>query len=289
MRRKTVRVKQQLPYRSTNLPCPAADIVTETDQAIEAMVFQRLSTQYPTFAFIGEETFVAGTTKLTDTPTFICDPIDGTTNFVHGFPAFCISLALAVERQPVIGVVYNAFLDELYTGMRGRGAFVTARGAPPVRLPYRQNPEPLRDLSTCLVGAEWGSDRRLQPNYAIKAALFEKLARDKRDGGAMAQNVRSMGSAALNCAFVATGQLDLYHEAGPWAWDVAAGYVLVREAGGCVVGGNPGEWEVGVEHRTYMFVRGDGQEKVEGELSAGQKGIVEEFWALLGEDRFTFE
>lgn len=88
----------------------AADIVTETDQAVETLIAARLRVKYPSFEFIGEETYAAGT-KIKNTPTFIVDPIDGTSNFVHGFPAVCISLGLVVEKQPTIGVVYNPFVD----------------------------------------------------------------------------------------------------------------------------------------------------------------------------------
>lgn len=86
----------------------AADIVTETDQTVEKVIYERLQQQFPTFAFIGEETFKDGST-LTDEPTFIVDPIDGTSNFVHGFPVVCVSIALVMQGQPTIGVIYNPF------------------------------------------------------------------------------------------------------------------------------------------------------------------------------------
>lgn len=86
--------------------------MTETDQAVEAHVSKRLSQAYPSFAFVGEETYVVGETRVTAAPTFVVDPIDGTTNFVHGFPEACISLGLAVDRKPAVGVVYNPFRDE---------------------------------------------------------------------------------------------------------------------------------------------------------------------------------
>jgi len=115
------------------------------------MVSSRLLEAYPSFDFIGEETYYQGQ-KLSDTPTFICDPIDGTTNFVHAFPAFCISLGLCVNKVPVVGVIYNAYLDELYTAIKGEGAFLLkgAEGGKSSgrkeRLPLKRDPEPLKHL-----------------------------------------------------------------------------------------------------------------------------------------------
>ncbi len=84
--------------------------MTETDRAVEALVSSRLAAAYPSFAFVGEETYKPGV-RVTEAPTFVVDPIDGTTNFVHGFPSACVSLGLAVARRPVVGVVYNPFQD----------------------------------------------------------------------------------------------------------------------------------------------------------------------------------
>lgn len=121
------------------------------------MVSSRLLKAYPSFEFIGEETYQPGQ-KLTDAPTFICDPIDGTTNFVHAFPAFCISLGFTMDKSPAVGVIYNAYLDQLYTGIKGKGSFLT-RGSQggksegtKEKLPLKRDPEPLKDLSTCLLG-----------------------------------------------------------------------------------------------------------------------------------------
>ncbi|KAK5660489.1 hypothetical protein OQA88_13037 [Cercophora sp. LCS_1] len=110
---------------STGSKMNSADIVTETDRAVEALISARLRTLYPTHAFIGEETYVPGTTVLTPDPTFIVDPIDGTTNFVHGFPNACISLGFVLSRLPSVGVVYNPFQDLLFTGIKGQGSYMT--------------------------------------------------------------------------------------------------------------------------------------------------------------------
>lgn len=172
---------------------------------------------------MGEETYKPGD-KLSDAPTFIVDPIDGTTNFFHGFPYVCVSLGFAIKRKPVVGVVYNPFTRQLYTAIKGKGAFLTdPYHDEPVQLPLK-TPEPLQDLSHCLVAVEWGSDREGN-DYKVKADTFRKLAASKDVGGAMVHSLRSLGSAELNLCAVASGSLDVYWESGCWAWDVCAGWV----------------------------------------------------------------
>ena len=252
--------------------------MTETDQAVELMVSTKLRAAYPTYSFIGEETYAPGQT-LTDAPTFIVDPIDGTTNFVHAFPAFCISLGFVVNKVPSVGVIYNPYRGDLYTAIKGHGAFLTRNGGAKIPLPLKRNPEPLKDLSTCLVAAEWGSDRT-GVNFDLKAKVFAKLAASKEDGGAMVHSIRCMGSAALNLAAVAAGQLDVYWEGGCWAWDVAAGWCILTEAGGIMASGNPGEWEPAIDGRKYLAIRG---------ALMGQKEIVEEIWGVIGQGRLVYE
>ncbi|KAK7519135.1 uncharacterized protein IWZ02DRAFT_449574 [Phyllosticta citriasiana] len=242
----------------------SADLVTETDQAVEKMVSMTLKDKYPDFSFMGEETYKPGD-SLTAAPTFIVDPIDGTTNFVHAYPYVSISLGLAINRQPVVGVVYNPFTQTLYSAVKGRGAFLNQTQ----RLPLRE-PEPLRGLDNAVVCIEWGSERTGN-DYEVKTATFKKLCASKAEGGAMVHGLRSFGSAALNLCGVASGGLDLYWEAGCWPWDVCAGWVILSEAGGFIVDGNPGNWDQSVDGRRYLAVR-------KGE---GQKEIVEEFWSYV--------
>ncbi|KAL1965423.1 hypothetical protein VTN77DRAFT_5679 [Rasamsonia byssochlamydoides] len=247
----------------------SSDLVTEYDRAVERMVSEALKERYPSYDFYGEETYDPAR-PLTDAPTFIVDPIDGTANFVHGFPSSCISLGFAVNREPVVGVVYNPFTETFYSAIRGRGAFLNRK----IPLPLKgTNIEPLNGLSNALIGLEWGSDRKGQ-NWETKVRTYEKLAKDREDGGAMVHSIRSIGSAALNLCAVASGSLDLYWEGGCWAWDVCAGWVILKEAGGIIVGGNPGNWDAKVDGRTYLAVRPspNGQ---------GQKEIVEEFWSHI--------
>ena len=221
------------------------------------------------YRFLGEETYHPGLT-LTDAPTFIVDPIDGTVNFVHSFPNACISLGFCVQRRPVVGVVFNPFTNILYSAISGRGAFMNRN----IKLPLKgDNIEPLNGLSNALIGVEWGSDRS-GPNWDTKIRTFEKLGKTREQGGAMVHSMRSMGSAALNFCAVAAGTLDLYWEGGCWAWDVCAGWVILTEAGGIVADGNPGNWDAQVDGRKYLAVRAspNGQ---------GQKEIVKELWSNM--------
>ncbi|KAI7485161.1 inositol monophosphatase [Hortaea werneckii] len=246
----------------------SADLVTETDQAVEKMVSSSLKERYPEFEFMGEETYKEGD-KLSDAPTFIVDPIDGTTNFFHGHPYLCVSLGLAIDQKPVLGVIYNPFTKTLYTGIKGQGAYLTDPCHDRARLPLR-DPEPFQDLSHCLVAVEWGSDRDGN-DFKVKTDTFAKLCASKEAGGAMVHGIRSLGSAELNMCGVAAGHLDLYWESGCWAWDVCAAWVIVEEAGGKVVGCHKGDWDPKIDQRRYMSVRaGKDQDK-----------IVEEFWGCV--------
>ena len=258
------------------------------------MVSTRLKTAYPSYSFVGEETYVAGETKVTDAPTFIVDPIDGTTNFVHGFPEACISLGFAVGRVPSVGVVYNPYQDLLYTAIRGGGSFVQRNASlpdeehgqgPKQRLPLTSGGDPSRpsppltDLGAALVAVEWGSARE-GPNFELKARTFRRLAATREASGRMVHSMRSLGSAALNLCACAAGRVDLYWEGGCYAWDVCAGWCVLAEAGGIVVGGNPGEWETPLDSRVYLAVRG---------AASGQEEIVREFWEVLGGDRLEYK
>ncbi|KAI1874866.1 uncharacterized protein JN550_002295 [Neoarthrinium moseri] len=263
----------------------SVDIVTETDKAVEDLVSSKLRALYPTFAFMGEETYKPGN-KIGPEPTFVVDPIDGTTNFVHGFPEACISLGLAVDRRPAVGVVYNPYQDKLYSAVRGRGAFQTVgqvwgleggRGRVS-RLPLARNPAPLAGLDASLVAVEWGSSRD-DANYELKTAVFKRLAAAKPQGGAMVHSLRSLGSAALNLCAVAAGQVDCYWEGGCWVWDVCAGWAILAEAGGIMASGNPGTWEPAIDERKYLAVRG---------APSGQKELVQEFWGVIGEGRMDY-
>ncbi|CAN9079224.1 unnamed protein product [Alternaria alternata] len=247
----------------------SVDLVTETDRAVENLISTSLREKYPDYEFMGEETyntnFQKPGDKLNAAPTFICDPIDGTTNFVHRYPYVSISLGLAIEREPTVGIVYNPFTQTLYSAIKGQGAYLNQT----TKLPLSP-PTPLETLNTCLVAVEWGSDRSGN-DFKVKSETFKKLAATKENGGGMVHGLRSFGSAALNLCGVASGGLDIYWEAGCWAWDVCAGWVILKEAGGMVVDANPGNWNPEVEGQRYLAVRG----------GEGQKEIIEEFWSLV--------
>ncbi|KAH8835033.1 hypothetical protein DL96DRAFT_1572618 [Flagelloscypha sp. PMI_526] len=219
----------------------SVDLVTEYDVKVEELVKHEISEKYPSFKFVGEESWSAGhQDALTDDPTFCVDPIDGTTNFCHGFPFYCISLGLIYERRPVLGVVYNPSLDQLYYALKGHGSYLLNGSSPnnPIRLPISGSPKPLASLSQALIAVEWGSDRSVR-TLKSKTESFTHLVGNPAQEvkrGKMAHNLRSMGSAALNYCLVAQGGLDIYWEIGTNPWDVCAGIVIAQEAGGVVTG-----------------------------------------------------
>lgn len=240
--------------------------------------------------FLGEESSpTPDSSLLTPAPTFIVDPIDGTTNFVHTWPYISISLAFAHKLNPLIGVVYNPFTQQLYHAIKGKGAFLTAAEIPSSfpkdgeavkaqyvsrRLPLRQPAPPLQGLSKALIAVEWGNERS-GSNYEVKTKTFTALG---GENGGMVHSIRSLGSAALNACAVASGSLDAYWEGGCWAWDIAAGWIIATEAGGKVVGGNPGENEVRIDARRYLVVRG----------GEGQEDMIKEFWNQI-QGTLTYE
>ncbi|WZY83245.1 hypothetical protein YC2023_029629 [Brassica napus] len=195
------------------------DLVTETDKKCEELVFNHLKQLFPNHKFIGEETTAAnGVSELTDEPTWIVDPVDGTTNFVHGFPFVCVSIGLTIGKVPVVGVVFNPIMDELFTGVQGKGAFLNGK---PIKVSTQS------ELVTALLLAEAGVKRD-------KATLDDATNRIN-SLLTKVRNVRICGSCALDLCSVACGRADIFYEiefGGPW--DVAAGVVIVREAGGLI-------------------------------------------------------
>ncbi|KAI0319944.1 inositol monophosphatase [Amylostereum chailletii] len=262
----------------------SVDLVTEWDVKVEELVKKEISRTYPNFGFIGEESYSSGTRPpLTDAPTFCVDPIDGTTNFVHGFPFACISLGLIDQKRPVLGVIYNPFLNHLYTGVHGQGAFLIESNGTPQKLPL-VGARPLPSLSQGLLAIEWGSDRKA-PTITKKGESFTRLAGDPKGGvekGRMAHSLRSLGSAALNFAMVAQGGLDTYWEIGCWPWDVCAGIVVAQEAGGFVTGSKDAAHDGDVTEailtgRKYLVIRAIADTPNETGLET-QKRLAKEFY-----------
>ncbi|KAJ1675789.1 hypothetical protein EV182_000581 [Spiromyces aspiralis] len=219
-----------------------SDCVTAVDKGVEKMIFCALRQR-----FVGEETTAAAVEnnqgpalyKVTDDPTWIVDPVDGTNNFVHHFPLTAISIALAINKIPVVGVVYLPVLDELYYAAKDMGAFLEVDGQKhqlPLHKPVLTIPS---SLSECAVFTEHGSDR----DPKVLEARFSTMQRlmGSQDavngGGPYVQNLRMIGAASVNLVYVARGAADLYLESGPHAWDFAAGAVLVLESGGAVFDG----------------------------------------------------
>ncbi|KAI9151394.1 Protein qutG [Paramyrothecium foliicola] len=224
----------------------AVDIVTKTDNDVEAFIHSSISQKFPSHKFIGEETYSAGTSReylVDQSPTWIVDPLDGTVNFTHLFPMFCVSIAFAVNGTPVIGVINAPFLGQLFTSCKGRGAWLNeTQQLPLLRSPIP--PMPANAPSQCTFSCEWGKDRRDTPdgNLMRKVESFLTMAseRDGRGGkGGMVHGVRSLGSATLDLAYTAMGSFDIWWEGGCWEWDVAAGFALLEEAGGLVTTANP--------------------------------------------------
>ncbi|KAK7948422.1 inositol monophosphatase [Apiospora aurea] len=251
------------------------DIVTETDQEVEAHIAWRLKDRYPTFGFLGEESYKSGT-KVLDKPTFIVDPIDGTSNFVHHFPAVCVSLGLVVSKRPAVGVVYNPFDDELWAAVQGGGAYMQKGGGQVQKLPLYMTP--LESLQSACIGIEWGSDRD-GPNFELNLKVFTTLVRSTRTGGRFVNSLRGTGSAAIAICRTAAGQQDMFWECGCWVWDVAAAWCILSEAGGIMVDGHPGNWEPPIDNRRYLAVR---------PATTGQKEVVEEFWSTMGDQRSLY-
>lgn len=206
----------------------ALDLVTNTDKETEKYIVDALNAAFPEYSFLGEETAAQHYT-LGPEPTWVVDPIDGTTNFVHRIPDICVSIGLAVGRRPVLGVIYNPVRDELYTACEGGGAFLN--GAP-----IRVDAEG-KTLSQCILSSNVGYGR---DEIFIRHSLGTME-------NAMRRQVRSFrmyGSACLAMASVARGLTSCYYESGPHAWDVCAGAVIVREAGGVVMDMSGGELDL---------------------------------------------
>ncbi len=189
------------------------DLITEADRASEALILNRIRSAYPDCAILSEE---SGASANSSSAVWIADPLDGTTNFAHGLPIFSVTLALVVNGVIEVGATYNPIYDELYTAQRGQGAYLNGE-----RL--HVSAAPMLDKALLVTGFPY--DRRTNPNNNI---------RQFTDFSLRAQGVLRLGSAALDLGAVAAGRLDGYWEWGINPWDVAAGVLMVTEAGGQV-------------------------------------------------------
>ncbi|XP_028755029.1 inositol-phosphate phosphatase [Neltuma alba] len=205
------------------------DLVTETDKACEELIFNHLKQIYPNHKFIGEEaTAIQGATELTDEHTWIVDPVDGTTNFVHGFPFVCVSIGLTIQKVPTVGVVYNPILNELFTAISGKGALLNGN---PIKVSSQT------ELISSLLVTECGTNRNKSTVDAYTKRVNSLLPQ--------VRSLRACGSLALNLCGVACGRLDICFQLGfGGSWDVAAGAVIVREAGGVMYDPSGAEFDL---------------------------------------------
>lgn len=186
------------------------DLVTEVDRASEAYMRQRIAETYPDHEILGEE---EGLTTSGSAYRWLLDPVDGTTNYAHGFPYYCVSVGLEYQGQVIVGAVYNPVLDELFSAARGAGA--TLNGVP-IRVSAVD--ELRRSLLT--TGFPYSVIQKGTNLAPFRTFLL------------LCQAVRRAGSAALDLCHVACGRYEGFWEAGLSAWDVAAGSLIVEEAGG---------------------------------------------------------
>ncbi|MCO6524206.1 MAG: inositol-1-monophosphatase [Candidatus Schmidhempelia sp.] len=192
----------------------ANDFATNIDRAAEALIIETIKRAYPDHTIIGEE---SGLEKGNDSETqWIIDPIDGTTNFIKGFPHFSISIAVRVKGRTEVGVVYDPMRNELYTASRGQGAQLNG---------YRIRVTNAKDLNGSLLATGFPfKAKQFSENYfRVMEKLFIKVA-----------DFRRTGSAALDLAYVAAGRVDGFFEIGLKPWDIAAGEIILREAGGVI-------------------------------------------------------
>lgn len=196
-----------------------ANFVSAADHRAEQIVFDELSHARPAYGFLMEERGeVAGADK---THRWIVDPLDGTTNFLHGNPLFAVAIALEREGQIVAGLIYNPILDEMYMAEKGKGAFLADRTGRDRRLRVAAR----KVLDDALVSV--GIPHRGRPNHSLFLDEMESVMK-------AVAGIRRTGSACLDLAWTAAGRFDAYYERNLGPWDIAAGSVIVREAGGIV-------------------------------------------------------
>ncbi|XP_061587348.1 inositol monophosphatase 1-like [Cololabis saira] len=206
--------------KEVKLKSSPADLVTETDQRVETILISAIRARYPQHRFIGEESVAAGErVHLTDSPTWIIDPIDGTVNFVHGFPLVAISIAFTINKKTEFGIVYSCVEDKMFYAQRGRGAFLNGKAL---------NASGQEDISRCVVVTEIGAERDDLALSTMTSNIFRLLKLP-------IHGIRALGTAAVDMCQVATGGADAYYHIGMHCWDIAASAIIVQEAGGVVM------------------------------------------------------
>jgi myo-inositol-1(or 4)-monophosphatase len=191
------------------------DLVTQVDTASERLIKELITTYFPRHAVLGEEFGASGGGPEAEY-RWIIDPLDGTTNYAHGYPHFCVSIGLERQREPLLGVVYDPTRDELFVAERGAGATLNGRS-------IRASTTPSLEKALLCTGFPYDYSRR----YFTNLRYF-------RDFSLASQGVRRDGAAALDLCYVACGRFDGFWEAGLSPWDAAAAAVVIAEAGGRV-------------------------------------------------------
>jgi len=221
------------------------DFVSEIDRAAEAAIVDTIHAMYPDHAILAEEGTAKGANAEAEN-VWIIDPLDGTTNFLHGFPQYCVSIALQHKGQITQGVIYDPVRNDLFTATRGRGAFINDHR---MRVSKRQH------LKDGLIGT----------GFPFRdGADLDNYVKMMRDMMAATAGLRRPGAAALDLAYVAAGYTDGFFEVGLNPWDVAAGSLLILEAGGLV-----GD------------LAGDGEYLYSGQVVAGNPRIFAQMVKLL--------
>lgn len=225
-------------YTSLTLKYSAQDLCTEVDKGSEMMIKNLVLTHFPHHSFLGEEGVEPGpeaSERALDNVRdaeylWIVDPIDGTTNFVHGFPFFSVSIALAHKGEVIVGVVYDPMRDELFVAEKGKGAYVHGK---------RMQVSEEAALGESLLATGFPADQQFALPLNMKGlqALVPQV-----------RNIRSGGSAALHMAYLAAGRLSGFWEIGLNSWDLAAGALLVAESGGRVTDTKGRPYDLGVRH-----------------------------------------
>lgn len=225
-------------YEQLQLKYSSSDLVTEVDKGSEQLIRKLISTHFPEHSFLGEEGVEAGhlasakaIAELQDEEyLWIVDPIDGTTNFVHGFPFFCVSIALAHKGEIIVGVVYDPIRDEMFVAEKGKGAYMHGK-----RLSVSGDPT----LQESLIATGFPADQ--QEALPLNLQSIVHMA-------PLVRNINAAGAAALHLAYVAAGRLTGFWEMNLNSWDIAAGMLIIQESGGKLtdIEGNP--YHLGVRH-----------------------------------------